>query len=71
MKIMHQDGEYRLVIEKALKTDQGEYSCRAVNSMGEAVCSATVFVTEDIVQLVFVYYRNIFLISQFYGSFLA
>ena len=37
---------YRLVIKQTIKTDGGEYMCRALNKSGETSCSANMYIAE-------------------------
>ncbi len=46
VKFEQEGSVYRLIIKQTLKTDGGEYTCKAVNKTGETSCSANMYITE-------------------------
>ena len=61
MKIEASEDEYSLIIMQIMKSDGGEYTCRASNRAGEAMCSARLNVaTEDILYAVHLFISYFF-----------
>ena len=46
IKFEQEGSVYRLVIKQTIKTDGGEYTCRALNKSGETSCSANMYIAE-------------------------
>ena len=46
IKFEQESSVYRLVIKQTIKTDGGEYTCRALNKSGETSCSANMYIAE-------------------------